>query len=328
MTSIELFAGAGGLALGLEQAGFEHLLVNELMKDCCDTLRKNRPNWNVVHRDIRQVKFEEYAGKVDLVSGGFPCQSFSYAGKKLGFSDVRGTMFFEFARAIKEIQPKAFLGENVKGLLTHDKGATLETIKSILESFGYRVYYEVLDATRFSVPQRRQRTIIVGLRNDLGKDYHFPLGSDKLYTVRDALKAGSLYSTDCPVSDGKKYSERDQHFFQMIPEGKNWKVLPLDVLLQYTTYPKGGGNTGFLRRLAWDEPSTTLLTTPHQKMTARCHPAETRPLTVREYARIQTFPDDYEFFGTIESQYKQIGNAVPVNMAKAIGESIREVLEF
>ena len=128
-TSIELFAGGGGLALGMEKAGFKHILLNEFDKSACDTLRKNRPNWNVVEGDIHKVSFKDYEGKVDFLSGGFPCQAFSYAGKKAGFEDARGTLFFELARAVKEVKPKVFMGENVKGLYTHEKGHTFEVIK-------------------------------------------------------------------------------------------------------------------------------------------------------------------------------------------------------
>ena len=115
-TSIELFAGAGGLALGFEKAGFKHILLNEINKNACQTLAHNRPEWNILEKDISQIDFSEFLNKVDIISGGFPCQAFSYAGNKLGFEDIRGTLFFEFARAIKQAKPKVFLGENVRGL--------------------------------------------------------------------------------------------------------------------------------------------------------------------------------------------------------------------
>jgi DNA (cytosine-5)-methyltransferase 1 len=118
--SIELFAGAGGLALGLEQAGIEHLMLNEIDKFAVQTLKKNRPNWNVEHKDIKDIDFTGYKDKIDLLTGGFPCQAFSYAGKKLGFEDTRGTLFFEFARALKETNAPVFLAENVRGLLSHE----------------------------------------------------------------------------------------------------------------------------------------------------------------------------------------------------------------
>ena len=128
LTSIDLFAGAGGTALGLENAGIKHVALNEWDKSASATLRINRPDWNVIEGDIADVNFSKYQRKVDIVEGGFPCQAFSYAGKKMGFEDARGTLFYEFARVVKEVQPKVVIGENVKGLLTHDNGRTLNSL--------------------------------------------------------------------------------------------------------------------------------------------------------------------------------------------------------
>ena len=128
-TSIELFAGAGGLALGMEKAGFSHILLNEIDHDACMTLQHNRPHWCIVEQDVRTISFKQFKGKVDFLSGGFPCQAFSYAGKQGGFNDTRGTLFFELARAVKEMQPKVFMGENVKGLLAHDGGEDIRNNK-------------------------------------------------------------------------------------------------------------------------------------------------------------------------------------------------------
>lgn len=156
--SIELFAGAGGLALGLEKAGFEAVLLNEIDKAACATLRKNRPHWNVQERSIAELDFKPFHNKVDLVSGGFPCQSFSYAGKRLGFEDARGTLFYEFARCLKEVNPPIFLAENVRGLLEHDEGRTLSSIKDIIDELGYYLIEpKVLKAIFYQVPQKRER---------------------------------------------------------------------------------------------------------------------------------------------------------------------------
>lgn len=155
ITNIELFAGAGGLALGLEQAGIEGVEFVEFNHAACDTLRKNRPDWNVVEGDVHEVDFTQYHGKVDLVSGGAPCQAFSYAGKKLGFGDTRGTLFAEFARCVEEVSPKMFLFENVRGLLSHDRGRTFDTIKHTFEGLGYAVQHRVLNACYFGVGQKR-----------------------------------------------------------------------------------------------------------------------------------------------------------------------------
>src|SRR3989338_1438225 len=152
-TTIELFAGAGGLALGLENAGLKHNLLLEIDKYAVSTLKKNRPNWNVVQEDIS--KFDFKGMNADVVTGGFPCQAFSHAGKKLGFEDTRGTLFFEFARCVKEVSPKMFVGENVEGLARHDHGKTLKIMLDILAGFGYNIKYQVLNAVDYGVPQKR-----------------------------------------------------------------------------------------------------------------------------------------------------------------------------
>lgn len=330
-TDIELFAGAGGLALGLEKAGFNHVALNEIMPDACKTLKKNRPNWNVLEGDVAQLSFESYRGQVDMVSGGFPCQAFSYAGKKLGFEDTRGTLFYQFARVIKEVQPKIFLGENVRGLIEHNEGKTMATIKDVIRELGYTlVEPRFLKAIFYMVPQKRERLFLVGIRNDLADKLTFvwPSPYKRILTLRDALKAGELYPTDVPDSPGQKYPQRKQEILSHVPQGGYWRDLPLDLQKEFMkgSFNLPGGKTGMARRLSWDEPCLTLTCAPAQKQTERCHPEETRPLTTREYARIQTFPDDWEFVGNLTSIYKQIGNAVPVNLAYAMGRALIRML--
>ena len=329
-SSIELFAGAGGLAIGLEKAGFEAAALNEFDKQACNTLRANRPNWNIIESDIQNVDFTSFRG-IDFISGGFPCQAFSYAGNQLGFEDTRGTLFFEFARAIKESQPKVFLGENVRGLLEHDNGRTIGAIKSVISSLGYTLIEpRVLKAIFYKVPQKRERLMLVGIRNDLVEyaQFQWPSPYKRVYVLKDALKAGELYPNDVPQSIGQKYSKRKEEILKLIPQGGYWRDLPDELQREYMqgSYFLGGGKTGMARRLSWDEPSLTLTCSPSQKQTERCHPEESRPLTVREYARIQTFPDEWIFSGSLSSQYKQIGNAVPVNLAFAMGKSLIALL--
>lgn len=328
---IELFAGAGGLAVGLERCGFNSVLLNEIDKSACDTLKINRPNWNIVQGSISDLRFKEYKGEIDLVTGGFPCQAFSYAGKKLGMDDTRGTLFFEYARCLKEVRPKVFLAENVRGLLRHDEGKTLETIVSIFEEMGYKVFEpRVMKAIHHRVPQKRERLIIVGIRKDLAGDVEFewPKPTGRIYTVRDALKAGELFDKNVPESDGQKYPDHKKAVLELVPPGGYWRDLPIEIQKSYMmkSYYLGGGKTGMARRMSWDEPSLTLTTAPAQKQTERCHPDETRPFTVREYARIQTFPDDWQFAGSQSAVYKQIGNAVPVNLAERLGWSLVRML--
>lgn len=331
LKSIELFAGAGGLALGLEKAGFEAILLNEIDKHACETLRNNRPNWHVLQENIAEIDFTPYFGQIDLISGGFPCQSFSYAGKGRGFEDTRGTLFFEFARAIKEVQPKVLLAENVRGLLAHDQGKTLETIKQTITELGYiLIPPKVLKAIHYQVPQKRERLMLVAIRQDLAKDIHFswPTPYSQIFTMKDALKKGILFDCDVPLSEGQTYTQRKKEILDLVPSGGYWRDLPDEIQREYMkgSYFLGGGKTGMARRIAWDEPCLTLTCAPAQNQTERCHPDETRPLTVREYARIQTFPDSWMFSGSITQQYKQIGNAVPVNLAFAIGRALVRLL--
>lgn len=331
LSLVELFAGAGGLALGLEKAGFKSVLLNEKDKFACQTLRFNRPEWNVVEDDIANVDFSHLNGKIDLLTGGFPCQPFSYAGKQLGFEDIRGTLVFEMARAIKEIQPKVFLAENVKGLAENDNGKTLETIISILEEIGYEIIEkDIYKALFYKTPQKRERLIIIGVRKDLAQKAIFkkPSPYHRILNLHDAFKAGELYENDVPESVGQKYPPRKAEIMSYVPEGGYWRDLPLELQIEYMkgSFHLGGGKTGMARRLSWDEPSLTLTCAPAQKQTERCHPSENRPLTTREYARIQTFPDNWIFQGSASQIYKQIGNAVPVNLAFAIGKSLVNML--
>lgn len=322
---LELFAGAGGLAVGLEKAGLKCVALNEIDKWACQTLRTNRPKWNILEGDIKNFNFSKYHNKVDVVTGGFPCQAFSYAGKKLGLNDARGTLFYEFARVVQEVNPSICIGENVRGLLSHDNGKTLKGMISILDEIGYNVVpVQVLKAIHYRVPQKRERLILVGIRKDISIQFEYPKPYKKIYNLRDALKKGELYPTDVPSSEGAKYPAYKKDVMELVPPKGYWRDLPLEIQKEYMggSFYLGGGKTGMARRIGWDEPSLTLTCSPAQKQTERCHPDETRPFTVREYARIQTFPDDWKFSGSMAQQYKQIGNAVPINLGKEIGYSI------
>ena len=331
-TSVELFAGAGGLALGLEMAGFKHVLLNEIDHNACMTLKSNRSEWNVIEQDIRTLSFKDMRGNIDFLSGGFPCQAFSYAGKQGGFNDTRGTLFFELARSVDEIRPKVFMCENVKGLLAHDKGKTLNTIKNVISELGYTLIEpRILKAILYKVPQKRERLILIAVRNDLADKANFkwPAPYHRIMTLRDAFFKGELYDTDVPESPGQKYPEKKQKVMELVPMGGYWKDLPVEIQKEYMrgSFMLEGGKTGMARRLSLNEPSLTLTCAPAQKQTERCHPTETRPLTIREYARIQTFPDDWQFSGSLSSQYKQIGNAVPPILALQIANKVYELFE-
>ena len=326
---LELFAGAGGLAVGLEKSGLKCVALNEIDKWACNTLRNNRPNWKVLEGDIKSFDFSEYYNQIDVVTGGFPCQAFSYAGKKLGLNDARGTLFYEFARVVKEVNPPICIGENVRGLLSHENGKTLQGMISILDEIGYNVVpYQILKAINFKVPQKRERLILVGIRKDIHLGFDYPKPYKKIFTLSDALKKGELFNCDVPHSDGVNYPKRKKEVLELVPQKGYWRDLPIEVQKEFMgqSFYLGGGKTGMARRIGWDEPCLTLTCSPAQKQTERCHPDETRPFTVREYARIQTFPDDWEFTGSIAQQYKQIGNAVPVNLGKEVGYSIVKFL--
>jgi len=328
---LELFAGAGGLAIGLEKAGIKCVALNEIDKWACQTLRENRPNWNILEGDIKSFNFEKYRNEVDVVTGGFPCQAFSYAGKKLGLEDARGTLFYEFARVINEVKPPICIGENVRGLLSHEKGKTLEGMISVLDEIGYNVVpVQVLKAIYYNVPQKRERLILVGIRKDINIKYEYPKPYKRIYNLIDALKKGDLYDSDVPKSEGSKYPQHKKEVLDLVPPKGYWRDLPLDIQKEFMgkSFYLGGGKTGMARRIGWDEPSLTLTCSPAQKQTERCHPDETRPFTVREYARIQTFPDEWKFAGSVSQQYKQIGNAVPCNLGQEIGFSLVRFLNL
>ena len=322
---LELFAGAGGLALGMEKAGFNDVGLVEFDHHACDTLRLNRPNWNVIEEDITKITNSENGifdyipedTTIDLLSGGYPCQSFPYAGKKMGLNDTRGTLFYHYAQIMGQVKPKMFLVENVKGLATNDHGRTLETMINVFENLGYEATYKVLNAWDYGVAEKRERLIIIGIRNDINISYSYPKPYNYRPVLKDVLK-------NVPISKGQKYSYAKTQVMKLVPQGGYWRDLPDEIAKEYMgkSYYSGGGRTGMARRMSWDEPSLTLTTSPSQKQTERCHPAETRPFTIREYARIQSFPDSWKFCGGIGTIYKQIGNAAAVNFGKEMALSI------
>lgn len=329
MKSVELFAGAGGMALGFHRAGFNHLGLVEIDKYAIETLKNNFKN-NIYNLDVTKIKnFKEELNikndEIDVVSGGFPCQSFSYAGLRKGIEDTRGTLFYDMVRAIKDLNPKIIVGENVQGLVSHDDGNTLNLIIKSFENLGYNVKYKVLNSNDYGVAQKRKRIFIIGVRNDIYEqkgEYSYPKEHEYKPVLRDVL-------LNVPKSKGTKYNEYKKKILEQVPPGGCWRNLPEEVAKEYMkkSYYLGGGKTGIARRLSYDEPSLTLTTSPGQKQTERCHPNETRPFTIREYARIQSFPDNWEFIGSVTNQYKQIGNAVPVNMAFEVAVSIKKYLK-
>ena len=321
-TFIEVCAGGGGLSSGLIKSGFTPILLNDNNKDCCKTLKHNHPNTNIILGSMDKIDYTQYVNKIDLLTGGVPCQSFSQSGLRKGLDDPRGDLMMKFIEILNFIKPKIFMIENVKGLLTHDNGNTIKKIIDQLNNNGlYNINYKCLDSSKYDVPQKRERVFIVGVLKNINKSFEFPKESSNKIVLKDVLY-------NVPISNGAEYKEEKKTLFKMIPQGGCWVNLPENLQKEYlgNSYNSGGGKRGILYRLSMEKPSLTLLCTPSQKQTERCHPTEERPLTLREYARIQTFGDNYEFIGSLTSQYKQIGNAVPVELAKYMGISLLKLL--
>jgi len=319
---IEVCSGAGGLSTGFCNNNFIPILLNDYDKTCCDTLKQNHKNCEVIRDTFTNIDFSKYHN-IDILMGGVPCQSFSQAGKRKGLDDKRGNLLLDFIKLVEKITPKVFLIENVKGLITHNNGDTFNKIKQKLNNINkYNIHYKVLNSNNYNVPQKRERLFIVGTLKTFSNDFVFP--EEQVYKpiLKDVL-------LNVPESQGYEYPESKKNIMNLVPPGGCWVDLPEEIQKEYMkqSFYSGGGKRGIARRLSMNEPSLTLTTSPCQKQTERCHPNETRPLNIKEYARIQTFPDDYIFCGSIAQQYKQIGNAVPVKLAEHMAKSIKSFFE-
>ncbi|VXB97750.1 DNA cytosine methyltransferase [Bacillus altitudinis] len=359
--AISLFTGAGGLDIGIKRAGFDVKLAVEIEPTYCQTLQTNFPSLKVKQdnvMDYSRKRLYEEAGlstdeTIDLFIGGSPCQSFSTAGKRQAFEDPRGQAMLKFADLVQEVQPKVFLLENVRGLLSsalkhvpisERNERPLEpdekqgsAFRHLLDHFGnYEVSVELLNAANYGVAQTRERVFIVGVRNDLNSKFSFPepthdkngsKGKKKWRTLGDILN-----ELDIQTHHHVNYSADRLKWMKMIPQGGgNWRDLrPYgeDVVREAMggAYESGGGKVGFFRRVDIHKPAPTLLTSPIQKSTNLGHPYEDRPLSIEEYLAIQEFPEGYHVAGTLTQQYTQIGNAVPTRLAQVLGESILEML--
>lgn len=345
---ISLFSGAMGLDIGLERAGLNVMIGQDFKPDCIETMKLN--GHKVLGGDIREINPETLleltglkAGEPFMICGGPPCQPFSTAGKRLGINDPRGSLFMDFIRMIDYIRPRFFVMENVKGIIsaplkhsTVDErvkddpeqrlGTVLDVILSEFNILGYRTVYGILDAVNYGVPQFRERFVLIGSRDNedifLPIPTHFQMHQSPEYkwkTVADAIKDLEDDPGEYTLLSGDR-----KKYLLLVPEGGNWKDLPQEIIpvAMGGAYESGGGKVGFYRRLSYAQPSPTITTSPAQKATMLCHPIHDRPLSVKEYARIQQFPDEWKFTGTISSKYSQIGNAVPVGLAEAIGKAI------
>lgn len=348
---ISLFSGAMGLDIGLGKAGLNVVIGQDFDQSCVDTMLAN--GHRVLGGDIQQIQPQTLLdmtglkiGEPFLLCGGPPCQPFSTAGKRLGINDPRGSLFMDFIRMIEYIKPRFFIMENVKGIMSaplkhvpranrseqdeedpeQKLGTVLDVILSEFNKLGYKTVYGILDAVNYGVPQFRERFVLIGSRDHedifLPVPTHFQMHQNPKYrwktvgeTIRDIENEGG----EC----GKLTPER-MKYLRMVPEGGNWRDLPKDILpaAMGGAYESGGGKVGFYRRLTYAQPAPTITTAPAQKATMLCHPTKDRPLSVHEYARLQQFPEDWIFKGTTSAKYKQIGNAVPVGLAEAIGEAV------
>lgn len=352
---ISLFSGAMGLDIGLEMAGFEIVVAVECDPKAVETIKLNRPNLTVINKKIEDVTTEEILKAANLrpggnflVSGGPSCQSFSTAGQRRSISDPRGGLFREFLRVVSESQPKFYIMENVKGMLSaaishrplnqrgpgfpklkpnEELGSAFKVITRELKKLNYYTIFDLLNSANFGVPQCRERIIFIGSRD--GSEIQMPMqthsknptGNLKAWVnLKNAIgRIRGSKSPGIPLRNG------DEQYLKFIPEGGNWRDLPIELQKEAMkgALDSWGGRCGFFRRLSWNSPSPALTTQPNSKATLLCHPSLLRPLNVREYARIQQFPDNWKFAGSVLSAYKQIGNAVPIGLGKVIGESVQ-----
>lgn len=330
---ISFFSGALGLDIGLERAGFTPLLYNEYDKDAQLTIKYNRPNTPVIKESIMDIELRDILAitknkKIDLVVGGPPCQSFSTVGKRLSTNDPRGNTLLRFLEIATSLSPECILIENVRGLISastdSDKrpGVVLGFILGFLKNEGYQVSFSLYDTSLYGVPQKRERLIIKACKGQR-VPILTPTTPKRDKTLKMALEG---LDKDCK---GTKFSKSKIKYYKLLGPGENWRDLPVNLQKEAlgNSYYSGGGKTGFLRRLAWDKPSPTLLTSPTMTATALAHPEEDRPLNINEYKRIQTFPDNFEIQGSIGSQYRQIGNAVPCDFAYLLGKHLMSVMD-
>ncbi len=344
---LDLFCGAGGLSFGFQLAGFKIIGGIDFKEDAIKTHQLNFKKSISICGDIREISdnkiIELFNGKTDVIIGGPPCQGFSAGNRQQIENDPRNKLFFEFIRFVKILKPKAIVIENVRQILTKDEGFAKNKIFEILNELGYNVEVQVLNASEYGVPQNRNRAIFVGIRSDIGKiDYNKIKKIKHIVSVEEAI--GELYELENKSSNiisvkpktlfqkyvraknniienhepkypNKEVQERIKH----VPQGGNWRDVP-EILWNVK---RENRHSSAYKRLDATKPSITI-DTGHMNY---FHPIYNRVPTVRESARLQSFPDDFVFVGTVTSQLRQVGNAVPPLMAKAVAKMIKDVLD-
>lgn len=354
LNCLSFFSGCLGLDTGLEKAGINHLLFCENDKHAANTIKLNKPDVPLISdildydaKSIRKLIGFKNSDNIDLIVGGPPCQAFSTAGKRASFTDPRGNVFLHFIKIITELQPKYFVIENVRGLLSaslehrpHSErgdgfpplsykempGGALHKVLETLKGSKYEISFNLYNSANFGVPQKRERLIIIGSKDGRKVPYlkpthseHGKYGLPKWVTFKEATKGLSEKR-----SEHIEFPKDRLKFYKYLKQGQYWKNLPEKLIKEAmgNSLYSGGGKTGFYRRIAWNEPSPTLVTHPAMPATDLCHPVKLRPISVQEYKRIQQFPDNFKFSGSTIQKYKQIGNAVPVGLGEVIGKHI------
>lgn len=355
---ISLFSGAMGLDLGLESAGFNVRVAVESNKNAAATIRLNRPDVTVIEKDIHEVTTKQIleqaglkVGETAIVSAGPSCQTFSTAGSRNSFNDPRGGLFLEFLRIVKEARPRFFVMENVPGMLSaaikhrplkerghgypslekdEELGTAFALILKELRKTGYYIVFDVLNAADYGVPQCRERVIFIGSRD--GENISIPKPTHSCEPGKGKKAWVTIRSLFNKLNDTHpefvNLSPKSKKYLELVPEGGNWKDIPsrMQRWAMGKAYASWGGRAGFFRRLSWDKPSPSLTTSPVSKATMLCHPTELRPLSIKEYMAIQQFPKKWKFAGGTSQKYIQIGNAVPIGLGSAIGESIKKAI--
>lgn len=359
-TLISLFSGALGLDLGFLAAGYELRLANDIDENSYNTVKTNIPSIPFILDDFNKVSTENVLreaglgiGEVDVLTGGPPCQPFSTAGKRRGLNDPRASPLKEFVRAIKEIKPRAFVMEEVTGLkssrLKHvpisergsrilkpeeRKGSAFKVVLDMLRTTGYKLKYDILNAADFGSPQSRNRLIFIGLREgspSLPRATHSNI--PKIDLNGRALQSWNTFWECTSDLQGNrteftKTSPIREEYMKFIPPGGYWRHLPGEIIEKAMggAHKSEGGKMGYFRRLSWNEPSPTVVTSPAQKSTMLFHPEDFRPISIEEYKRIQGFPDDWKIIGSTVTKYRLIGDAVPVHLSYAIAKEVLSLL--
>ena len=332
LTHVSLFSGCGGMDLGFHEAGFRTIFANDINTDACETYRRNIGE--ISNQDIRGIKIPNFAFQPDVLTAGFPCQPFSNAGSRRGINDERGALYQTAIDFVEHLQPRSIIFENVRGLLSFksDGGKPLiEDICKKIDALGYNVVFSLLDASHHNVPQKRLRVFIAGIKKEIGVHFTFPepIIREDLTLGNTILDVGANMINQDEIL---KLSPQSEKLNLLVPEGGSWKDVPYEELpprmKKIHDNMKRYNSPNFYRRFHRNEIAGTITAAFTPENAGILHPTEKRAYSVRESARIQSFPDWFEFLGKhIKSKYQQIGNAVPPRLAYEIAMRLREALD-